>query len=242
MPRQKSQSDIAAIKASAHVTEKAVLEVIEYLRSSDQPSSEVAKEIAETFLHKHNHHSPEGLIVAGGTRTAEPHFKGEGLLEPHTPIVIDIFPQSDMTGFFADISRTVCLGAPSQQLQVMFDAVHEAQQAVVALLRPGTPCREIHLAAVAVFESAGYQTTGKGSEFKYAEGFVHSIGHGLGKNVHESPKLGADSTDVLQVGDVVTVEPGLYYKDIGGVRIEDLFLITETGYEQLTNIPVFLQF
>ena len=241
MPRTKSQSDIAAIKASAHVAEKAVLEVIAYLRSSNQSSSEAAKEVARTFLTQHGHVSPEGLIVAGGIRTAEPHFTGEGVLKPYTPIVIDIFPQSEATGFFADISRTVCIGDPPERLRAMFAAVHAAQQAAVALLHPGVPCVDIHGAAVAVFESAGYETRGTGAEFTYAEGFVHSIGHGLGVDVHESPGLGAASTDILQVGDVVTVEPGLYYKDIGGVRIEDLFVITETGYTQLTTIPVFLQ-
>ena len=123
----------------------------------------------------------------------------------------------------------------------MYDAVLAAQQAAVALVRPGTACAAVHAAAVEVFAAAGYTTAGTGTEFAYAEGFVHSVGHGVGTAVHEDPKLSSKSEDVLQVGDVVTIEPGLYYASIGGVRIEDLYVVTEDGFEQLTNIPTYLE-
>ncbi len=146
-----------------------------------------------------------------------------------------------MTGYFADMTRTVCLGEPSAELVSMYEAVKESHSASVALLRPGANCQDIHNASVDVFEKRGYETGGVGTLFPFAEGFVHSVGHGVGTDVHEAPSMGRKSADVLKVGDVVTIEPGLYYKHLGGIRLEDLFLITTDGYEQLTTLPLELR-
>lgn len=185
--------------------------------------------------------SPEGHIVGAGPKSFEPHYRGEGLIEPGQPIVIDIYPQSKVTGFWADMTRTVCIGQSPQELVDMYDAVRQVQEECVALLKPGASCDAIHQTAVDQFIALGYEPTGLGGEFKFYEGFVHSIGHGLGKDVHAEPFFGGERGNVLQVGDVVTIEPGLYYKHIGGVRLEDLFLITEDGYEQLTTLPLELR-
>ena len=238
MARTKSKKDIEAIKKTVVAMESAMTAVITYLQESDVPTSKEAKEIVDAVLLKHDCESPENRIVASGRKTHEPHYMGEGVIERSQPIVIDIYPRSTETGFYADMTRTVCLGTPSAELVSMYAAVQEAHQASVSLLRPGARCRDIHRASAEVFERLGYKTSGVGTLFAYAEGFVHSVGHGVGLDVHEAPAMGRKSEAVLLAGDVVTIEPGLYYKHIGGVRLEDLFLITETGYEQLTSLPL----
>jgi len=241
MSRTKNQSDIDAIKHSVQAAESAMLAVVEYLQLDTSPNSEEAKLILDQVLDKYGCESPEDRIVASGISTHEPHYMGTGSIGRGQPIVIDIYPRSKETGFYADMTRTVCLGQPGAELQAMYDAVQQAHAAAVAVLRPGVRCADVHIAAVNVFESLGYKTVGEGTLFTYAEGFVHSVGHGVGKEVHEAPSLSATSDAVLQVGDVVTIEPGLYYKHIGGVRLEDLFVITEAGYEQLTSLPLELR-
>lgn len=117
----------------------------------------------------------------------------------------------------------------------MFDAVVAAQEIAQSMMRPGVACKDIHEAAATVFKDRGYETSGKGTLFTFAEGFVHSIGHGVGHDIHEAPHLSPKSTEVLMEGDVVTNEPGLYYKGIGGIRMEDMLLITKDGCRNLTR-------
>ena len=215
--------------------------VVLYLQTAASPTSEAAHAEIDRVLADHGCLSPEGRIVAAGARSHEPHYFGEGLIESGQPIVIDIYPQSMDTGFFADMTRTVCLGEPSQELQNMYDVVQQVHESSIDRLHSGASCDEIHQAAVDQFAALGYDTTGIGSEFKYSEGFVHSIGHGVGEQVHEEPFFGGGRGHTLQVGDVITIEPGLYYKHIGGVRLEDMFLITEDGCERLTTLPLELK-
>jgi len=241
MSRTKSPAAILAIKQSVVATEAALEAVIVYLKQTETPTSKGAKRIIDVVLDTHHCESPEDRIVACGLKTYEPHYMGTGVIERLQPIVIDIYPRSKETGYFADMTRTVCLGEPSAELASMYEAVRQAHQASVALLRPGVRCQDIHKASVKVFEKLGYKTGGVGTLFAYAEGFVHSVGHGVGTEVHEAPSMGHNSVDVLMVGDVVTIEPGLYYKHIGGIRLEDLFVITADGYEQLTTLSLELR-
>ncbi len=202
---------------------------------SKNPASEEAHKIIDKILDKFGCESPEGHIVAGGKQSAEPHEKGTGILNKGEPIVIDIYPRSKTTGFFADMSRTVCLGEPSPLLQKMYDTVLGAEDLAISMIKPGVRCVDIHEAVEKFFVRNGYLTSGKGKDFPFAEGFVHGLGHGVGLNVHEAPRLGQKSEDILIEGDVITIEPGLYYKNIGGVRIEDMLLVTRDGYRNLTN-------
>lgn len=216
-------------------TEQALNEVIAYLQSTDTPRSEEAHKIIDHTLEKYDCESPEGHIVAGGVQSVEPHEYGHGSLQAGTPIVIDIYPRSKITGYFADMTRTVCIGQPSDKLQRMYNSVIEAQETAFSMIKPGVYCAEIQEAVEQVFESAGYLTSGVGKEFPFAEGFVHSVGHGVGKDIHMSPHIGRSSNDVLCEGDVVTIEPGLYYKNIGGIRVEDMVLVTDVGIQNFTN-------
>lgn len=235
MARQKTHEEVQAIEGAQHAAEAAMDAVVSYLRTTDTPTSEKAHTLIDSVLNEHGCESPEGHIVAGGLQAVEPHERGVGVLNRGEAIVIDIFPRSKTTGYFADMTRTVCIGEPPQKLQNMYDAVLGAQQLAIAMLRPGIACGSVQEAVEKFFAEQGYETSGKGKEFSYAEGFVHSIGHGVGKNVHEAPFFSKKRDDILMAGDVVTVEPGLYYKDIGGIRIEDMLLITEDGCRNLTN-------
>lgn len=232
--RTKTPEQVAAIEEVQHAAEIALDTVLEYLRTSAEPASEEAHAIVDAVLGRLNCESPEGHIVAGGLQSAEPHEKGTGLLKKGEPIVIDIYPRSKTTKYFADMSRTVCLGEPRAELQKMYDAVLGAQELAIAMVKPGAACRDIQSAVEKYFIDAGFLTSGKGKEFKFAEGFVHGVGHGVGLQIHEAPQV-RNSDDVLAEGDVITIEPGLYYKGIGGVRIEDMVLVTNNGSRNLTR-------
>ena len=236
-PRKKTPEQVAAIEGACRATERALEAVIEYVRTSAKPRSEEAHSIIDRVLQERGFESPEGHIVAGGPENAEPHERGSGIIRKNAPVVIDIFPRSKESGFFADMTRTVFLGEPSPQLRNMHEAVLAAQELGISMLRPGVRCADVHMAVADFFAEAGYSTSGKGKEFPFAEGFVHGLGHGVGLEIHERPRLGRNSEDVLEEGDVITVEPGLYYPDLGGIRIEDMFLITASGARELTRFP-----
>lgn len=224
-----------ALEDAAHVSDAAMAAVVGYLRTASNPTSESARAIIEKMLSGLGYELPEGCIVAGGIESAEPHAKGDGPLAHGEPIVIDIYPRSRESGYFGDLSRTVCIGAPPLQLQRMYDAVSGAQERALSLLRPGAQGGDIQTAVEEHFIEAGFVTNKTGP--MQGEGFIHGVGHGVGQAVHEPPRIGAGSTDVLKEGDVITIEPGLYYKNIGGVRIEDMALITADGYRLLTHAP-----
>jgi len=215
-------------------TEATLVRVLRYLRSAKAPTSEKAHALIDAVLTKHGCESPEGHIVSGGKEGASPHAKGNGVLQAGEPIVIDIYPRSKKTGYFADMTRTVCIGNASAKVQKMYDAVLGAQELALSMIKPGAACVDIQKAVEEFFTDAGFITSGKGTEFAFVEGFVHGVGHGVGLNVHEAPRIGRGSADILREGDVVTIEPGLYYKKVGGVRLEDMVLVTADGCRNLT--------
>lgn len=172
----------------------------------------------------------ENTIVACGEKSSNPHWAGTGALAPNESIVIDIFPRSKTFKYYADMTRTVCKGTPSKELNDMYDAVLFAQTKALELVKPGINCSEIHNAVCDVFERKGYETIKNNSKI----GYIHSTGHGVGLDIHELPNVG--NTDVsLEVGNIITIEPGLYYPNIGGIRIEDLVVVTENGCNNLTK-------
>lgn len=173
----------------------------------------------------------ESTIVAGGKGSANPHWEGEGSILADEPVVIDIFPRSKKMRYFADMSRTVLKGEPSEKLTDMYNSVLAAQEAAIAMIKPGVKCSEIHNKVCDVFEQMGHSTTRDGSSV----GFIHSTGHGVGLDIHELPYVGNSDVE-LEVGNIITIEPGLYYPDIGGIRLEDLVCVTKDGYENLTKM------
>jgi Xaa-Pro aminopeptidase len=171
---------------------------------------------------------PTDTIVSCGEESALPHLRGEGALKADEPIVIDIFPRDEQTGYYSDMSRTVCSGEPSPDVLEMYQAVRDAQDLAAETIRPGVTGEEVYRAVVGFFEETGY---GTGSS-----GFVHNLGHGVGLEVHEAPSLGP-SGEVLLPGNVVTNEPGLYMPGIGGVRLENIGVIGPGGFATLTRYP-----
>lgn len=175
----------------------------------------------------------EGTITAGGAAGAAPHNTGTGAFRPNEPIVLDVFPRHKRLRYYADMTRTVSKGDPGPDVRRMYDVVLRAQQIALSMIAPGANGRTIYDAVCRHFEAAGYATnlhTGTYPE----RGFIHGLGHGLGLEIHEEPQL-RRRDEVLEVGHVITVEPGLYDPAIGGVRIEDVVVVTAGGCENLTR-------
>ena len=170
-------------------------------------------------------------IVACGKKAADPHFSGSGPIFANEPIIIDIFPRLKVERYFADMTRTIVKGAPGKEIKEMYEAVLEAQNASLALVKEGVTCKEVHNSVCDLFEERGYETLRKGGK----KGFIHSTGHGVGLTVHESPKVG-DNDYELRKGNVITIEPGLYDPEVGGVRLEDMVLVLKNGCENLTRL------
>jgi Xaa-Pro aminopeptidase len=177
-------------------------------------------------------------IVAGGKQGCDPHESGYGPLRANEPIILDVFPRSQKTGYFGDITRTVVKGRANEAVRKLYDTVHRGQKAAFSLMRAGTETSRIHKAVQSLFAREGYKT---GKVNGRMQGFFHGTGHGLGMEIHEAPRMGATSKGSLKVGHVVTVEPGLYYPEIGGVRLEDVALITRSAPRNLTQFEKVLE-
>ena len=196
-------------------------------------SERVAEEIEVTLL-RHGCALDE-TIVAGGAQAADPHDRGSGPLRANEAIIVDIFPRSKATKYNADMTRTFCVGEPPATLREWYDLTERALDAALDAIEPGATGEDVHAAACEVYEDAGEPTFRTDPETE--TGFIHSTGHGIGLDVHESPRLASGGGE-LQPGHVITVEPGLYDPAVGGVRIEDLVVVTEDGYENLTEYPI----
>ncbi len=180
---------------------------------------------------------PSHTICAPGDQAVDPHEEGHGPIRAHTPIVMDIFPRSEKTGYFGDLTRTVVRGRAPERLKEVYALVHEGVRLGHRRVRDGADGQAIHREIQSLFEARGYRTGVKEGRM---QGFFHGTGHGLGLQIHEPPSISARPS-VLRAGHVVTVEPGLYYLGLGGVRIEDVALVTRRGSRNLTRVPKFLE-
>ncbi len=171
-------------------------------------------------------------IVACGRQACDPHECGHGVLRGNEPIIIDIFPRSQRTGYFGDITRTVVRGRASEAVRKLYATVEQGQYLAFKQLSHGVSAISVHQHVHEYFQQQGYRTDRRSGRMC---GFFHGTGHGIGLDVHEAPRVSGGSEDVLRAGNVVTVEPGLYYPDIGGVRLEDVAHVTHTGARNLTK-------
>ncbi len=241
----KTDAEIEYIRGSQAANERAMAVAAELLEAAsiegdqliyeDEPlTSERLTEAIEIQLLRDGYALDE-TIVACGADAADPHDRGSGPLRPNESIIIDVFPRDKETGYHGDMTRTFVVGEPSEELRRRHELTHEAMNAALDAIEPGATGADVHGAACEVYEDAGYATfrTDPTTEV----GFIHSTGHGVGLDVHEAPSL-SPRGDELAVGHVVTVEPGLYDPSVGGVRIEDLVVVTEDGYRNLTDYPV----
>ncbi len=177
-------------------------------------------------------------IVAGGRQGCDPHEQGHGVLRAHEPIILDVFPRSQKTGYFGDITRTVVKGRASEAVCRLYDTVQRGQEIAFEKILSNARASDIHKAVQSFFESQGYKTGKKNGRM---QGFFHGTGHGLGMEIHEAPRISLSSNDILKTGHVVTVEPGLYYPPIGGVRLEDVVTVGPNGARNLTKFEKVLE-
>jgi Xaa-Pro aminopeptidase len=184
-----------------------------------------------------NGNSTEDSICCGGPESADPHRTSSDVIRVGLPIVLDIYPFDKHTRYWGDMTRTVVRGTPPPEVDRMWEAVLEAQQAGLDAVKPGANGRDVHFACCEVFKQHGYGSLAKPyRDIQSDARFIHGTGHGLGLEIHEFPRI-SEADVVLEVGDVITVEPGLYDPRLGGIRIEDLVVVTETGCRNLTTLP-----
>ncbi|MBO4618834.1 MAG: aminopeptidase P family protein [Victivallales bacterium] len=182
----------------------------------------------------------QGTITAPGPQGADPHQHGEGPIKANEPIVMDIFPRDQATGYFGDLTRTRVKGKASEVVHKAYETVLTAQEKVLTSLKAGVQGKEMHNMVVENFKAAGYET-GTDPQTGVYHGFFHSLGHSVGLEIHEGPGLSAGEDRAMVAGNVVTDEPGLYYPEWGGIRIEDTVAVTETGVDNLAVAPKFLE-
>jgi Xaa-Pro aminopeptidase len=238
----KTQEEKNAIITAIRNTECAIGQATEVLKASkvkkgilywrDQRlTSERLRYVIDFALLKQGYLARD-TIVACGKQAADPHCRGSGPLRAHETIVIDVFPRSSKTGYHADISRTFVKGRASETVKKMHQAVRAGQLAAQALIKHGADGSKVHAAACKAIEKFGFRTERVNGTL---QGFIHSTGHGLGLDVHEFPRV-SSAKEKLKAGHVVTVEPGLYYPEHGGIRIEDDVYVTRAGCEVLSKL------
>ena len=245
--RSKDERALAGIRAAQRATEAAMARVVEVLGSSspndrglvfegEQLTAErVRAEVIDTL----RAHGCEGEppITSPGPQGAFVHELGTGPVRPGESLIVDIFPTHAESRFCADMTRTFCFGEAPEQLRHMHAAVLEAVKRATEAIRTGVNGKQVWEAACEPIEAAGYRTertVAKGETLD--EDFFHGLGHGVGLEVHEAPGMGLSGDDLI-AGDVVTIEPGVYRKDFGGVRLEDLAVVRDDGAEVLTDFP-----
>ncbi|MBF0370773.1 MAG: aminopeptidase P family protein [Magnetococcales bacterium] len=177
-------------------------------------------------------------IVSGGDQAADPHEEGFGPLPAHRAIILDVFPRVEKSGYWGDMTRTICRGKVPERVQKAYDAVWAGQKLAFSMIQEGVSGLTVHQAVTDLMTEAGFPT-GVGADGRQ-QGFFHGTGHGLGLEVHEFPRVGRKD-EILQAGHVVTVEPGLYYPDMGGVRLEDVVVVEKEGCRNLTDVPKVLE-
>jgi Xaa-Pro aminopeptidase len=199
-------------------------------------TSERLKRVIEDVFADHDVEGSD-MIVAHGPQAAVGHNQGSGQILANEPIVFDLFPKDKATGCYADMTRTYVVGEPTDEVTEWYRLVKEALDSSTAGVKPGVNGRSLYEGVCEIFHSAGYKTQlNKDPGEVLEDGFFHGLGHGVGLEVHELPSMGRTGQDLVP-GDVITIEPGLYRSGYGGLRLEDLVLVTKDGYEVITDYP-----
>jgi Xaa-Pro aminopeptidase len=232
--RQKTPDELAGIRRGVRAAEAAMAAIREELRHTEQPTVEQLRSVAQIEVIRHGAVPHDMTIIAPGPQGADQHDQGSGAVLRGAPIVVDIFPRDLESGCWGDLTRTLCVGEPPEELAQWHEHVREAQRRATEAVRPGISGAELNRIAMDCLAEQGYPTRRGGVEVQ--DGFAHYLGHGLGLDLHEAPTLD-EGGETLIPGDVVTIEPGLYRRGFGGCRIEDVVSVTASGYELLTDCP-----
>jgi Xaa-Pro aminopeptidase len=249
--RAKTSTEIAGIRRAQRACEAALDASRELLRRAQANGAglevdgepltcERIKRVIEDVFADHDVEGSD-MIVSHGPQTAVGHNMGSGQIAPNEPIVFDLFPRDRTTGCYSDMTRTYVVGDPSDEIKEWYALVKRALETSTAGVRPGVNGRTLFELVCEQFHEAGYKTQlNKEPGEVLEDGFFHSLGHGVGLEVHELPSMGRSGQDLVP-GDVITIEPGLYRSGYGGLRLEDIVLVTEDGYEVLTQYPYELE-
>ena len=245
--RQKTPEEIQHLRESQQVTEQAVQMACRLIASATARqdgvlmhegmplTSERVRSAVDHWLLDRDFANPM-TIIAGGPAAADCHYLGSGELRTGEPVIVDIFPRSRRTRYFGDCTRTVVHGEISDEIKRMHAAVRAAKLAAEKTIIAGVTGEAVHLATVRAIQEAGYANGLPGEETPLSYcALTHGTGHGVGLDVHEPPLLDLKGPCLL-AGEVLTVEPGLYRRDLGGLRIEDMVVVTEQGCENLNTL------
>jgi Xaa-Pro aminopeptidase len=246
--RRKTSTEINHIREAQHITEEAVQTACELVARAEAGAGGVLFYRGAPLTSERIRAAVDHLlvdrgfinltsIIAGGPKGADCHDHGSGELRTGEPVIVDIFPRSRATRYCGDCTRTVVHGDVPEELRRMHAAVCCAKAAAIRKVAPGVTGAEIHAATTGAITEAGYAVglPVADSPRSYCA-ITHGTGHGVGLDVHEPPLLDAGGPELL-TGDVVTVEPGLYRRDLGGVRVEDIIVVTQAGCENLNGLP-----
>lgn len=225
----KDTAELARIEAAARAADTALLEVEPMLLGADDApitEADVRNELEYRMrLHGGDDRSYETIVASGPEHAARPHHDvSRRTIIAGDTVIVDVGALVD--GYHSDMTRSYVIGEPTAQQREVYELVDASHRAGIDALRAGTTAKRIDSACRDIFDDAGY-----------GEWFLHGTGHGVGLEIHEPPFHSQASDDVIEVGNVVTIEPGLYRGNFGGFRIEDLLLVTENGSRVLTHTP-----
>ncbi len=235
--KRKEPWEIDAIRSVGERTEQVVDGVRALLREA-RPGLTIGdlKRFVSSEIARLSMIEDHETILSQGRDAGVPHSRGDAraLVRPSVPLVLDIFPADKRSGYFFDLTRTFCIGPIPAELQRLHDDVLDAFNRARDAVRPGTPASDYQALVCDRFEAKGYRT--QRSHPATLEGYVHGLGHGVGLDIHEMPSFSLlpSNRDLIESGDVITIEPGLYFPDRElGVRIEDTFVVRDDGVETL---------
>jgi len=250
--RSKEESELAQLREAQRLTEevmKYACELIfnttansqgQLIHEGEPLTSEHMISLIDIAFLQRGASTPHGSIVAGGPIGSDCHHRGTGVLHTSQPIIIDLFPLIRSTGYHGDCTRTIVHGDIPESVAKMHAAVLEAKSAAEKVAKAGASGEDVNHAAISVIKAHGYSVgLPKESDPDTLCTMAHGTGHGIGLDVHEPPLLDVNGPELV-VGDVITIEPGLYCKAIGGLRIEDMVAVTETGCENFNSLPMSL--
>ncbi len=250
--RVKSEHELAGIRRACRAVEAGIAVGAEMLRSASRTNGvlsldgepltcERIKLELERVFGEHGA-AAEEFTVSHGPQTAVGHEGGSGPIATNDIVLFDLYPRDRASACFSDFTRTFSIGPASDELKAYHRLAKEALELAVSAVRPGVRGSDIHRQVCDFFHEHGYKTQLHKEDGEVLEdGYFHGTGHGVGLEVHERPGLGRTGSEALVVGDVIAVEPGLYRQGFGGVRLEDLLLVTEGGCEVLTSFPYDLE-